>query len=213
LRAREGISGYCYGNGGHSCAHSYLLPAVRSELAAFFASGVARRVFDLGCGNGSVAAALSSEGYDACGVDPSTEGIAQARAAHPQLRLEAGSAYEDLVARFGRFPAVISLEVVEHVYAPRDYARTLFDLVEPGGMALVSTPYHGYLKNLALAVTGSMDKHFTALWDHGHIKFWSIPTLGQLLQEAGFETPRFLRVGRVPALAKSMIAVARKPAA
>ncbi|GGC23871.1 hypothetical protein GCM10011363_45530 [Marivita lacus] len=107
----------------------------------------------------------------------------------------------------------ISLEVVEHIYAPRDYARTLFDPVEPGGNAIVSTPYHGYLKNLAPALTGKMDRHFTAGWDHGHIKFWSIATLTQLLTEAGFEHIRFRRVGRVPQLAKSMIAIARKPAA
>ncbi len=100
--------------------------------------------------------------------------------------------------------------MVEHVYAPRDYARTVFDLLEPGGVAIISTPYHGYWKNLALAVTGRMDAHFTALWDHGHIKFWSITTLSELLREAGFVDVRFERVGRVPALAKSMIAVARR---
>jgi 2-polyprenyl-6-hydroxyphenyl methylase/3-demethylubiquinone-9 3-methyltransferase len=62
-----------------------------------------------------------------------------------------------------------------------------------------------------MAASGKMDAHFTALWDHGHIKFWSFKTLGALLHEAGFRGVRFLRVGRVPALAKSMIAVARKP--
>lgn len=56
-----------------------------------------------------------------------------------------------------------------------------------------------------------MDSHFTALWDHGHIKFWSIPTLTQLMRETGFTNIQFRRVGRVPALAKSMIAVAEKP--
>jgi SAM-dependent methyltransferase len=213
LQTRQGISGYHYADCGTSCAHPFLLPAVRRELAAFFASQVERRVFDLGCGNGSVSAILAAEGYELSGVDPSTEGIAQARSAHPHLRLEAGSAYDDLVARFGRFPAVISLEVIEHVYAPRDFARTLFDLVEPSGIAIVSTPYHGYWKNLALASTGRLDRHFTALWDHGHIKFWSVRTLGIVLREAGFEEPRFLRVGRLPALAKSMIAVARRPKA
>jgi 2-polyprenyl-6-hydroxyphenyl methylase/3-demethylubiquinone-9 3-methyltransferase len=156
---------------------------------------------------------LAEEGYEVAGVDPSTEGIAHAQAAYPHLRLDVGSAYDDLVACFGRFPAVISLEVIEHVYAPRDFVRILFDLAEPGGMALVSTPYHGYWKNLTLAVTGRLDNHFTALWDHGHIKFWSVRTLGQLLRESGFANLRFLRVGRVPALAKSMIAVARKPRA
>ena len=211
MTAAEQISGYRFATPDHSCAHPYLLPAVRSELAMFYQGVRDRRIFDLGCGNGSVAAALALEGYEPCGVDPSVEGIAQAQAAYPRLHLEIGSAYDDLVARHGRFPAVVSLEVVEHVYAPRAYARTLFDLVEPGGIALVSTPYHSYWKNLALAAAGRMDRHFTALWDHGHIKFWSMDTLGRLLREAGFEAVRFRRVGRLPPLAKSMIAVARKP--
>lgn len=207
------ITGYRYVDAETNHSHQYLIEPAFSALDAFFSNRGGRRVFDLGCGNGSVAALLSKNGYDVAGVDPSEEGIAQARATYPNLRLETGSAYEDLAKRFGRFPAVISLEVVEHVYAPRVYARRLYDLLEPGGLAILSTPYHGYWKNLALALTGKMDAHFTALWDHGHIKFWSKKTLGALLHEVGFEPPIFLRVGRVPAFAMSMIAVAKKPRA
>jgi len=207
------LSGYRYSDAATNCSHRILLSPALEALEEFFATHPCpRRVFDLGCGNGSVAALLVEHGYDAAGVDPSEQGIAQAQRAHPGLRLEIGSAYEDLVARFGRFPAVTSLEVVEHVYAPRAYARTLFDLLEPGGIAILSTPYHGYLKNLVLALSGKMDAHFTALWDHGHIKFWSIRSLGTLLRETGFEHLAFRRVGRIPPLAKSMIVVARKPA-
>lgn len=87
----------------------------------------------------------------------------------------------------------------------------MFDLTAPGGRAIVSTPYHGYLKNLAIALSGKFDRHFTALWDHGHIKFWSRHTLTMLLAEAGFNVVDFDRVGRIPALAKSMILVAQRP--
>ena len=83
-------------------------------------------------------------------------------------------------------------------------------LLEDGGTAIISTPFHGYWKNLVLALTGKMDHHFTALWDHGHIKFWSMKTLTRLLREAGFRSVRYERVGRVPALAKSMIAIATR---
>jgi len=55
-----------------------------------------------------------------------------------------------------------------------------------------------------------MDNHFTALWDHGHIKFWSFRTLRILLEEAGFKNISFHRVGRIPIIAKSMIAIGRK---
>jgi len=62
-----------------------------------------------------------------------------------------------------------------------------------------------------MALSGKMDAHFTALWDHGHIKFWSIRTLSILLEEVGFRDLQFERVGRIPPLAKSMIAVAQRP--
>jgi len=209
---RNEISGYRWASAALTPSHDYLLPALLREMAGLRANGsVGGRVFELGCGNGSVAGVLAQQGWDVTGVDPSSEGIAQANAQWPELKLFEGSAYDDLAARFGRFPVVTSLEVVEHVYFPRRYAATLFSLLEPGGTAIVSTPYHGYWKNLAMALTGKMDAHFTALWDHGHIKFWSLKTLGELLREAGFVDIRFERVGRIPALAKSMIAIARKP--
>lgn len=207
------ISGYRWSSAELTHSHGYLLPALLRELSALRVNesgGKGERVFELGCGNGSVASVLAQQGWDVTGVDPSSEGIAQANTKWPQLKLFEGSAYDDLATRFGRFPVVTSLEVVEHVYFPRQYAATLFSLLEPGGTAIVSTPYHGYWKNLAMALTGKMDAHFTALWDYGHIKFWSAKTLGELLREAGFKDIRFERVGRIPALAKSMIAIARK---
>lgn len=204
----RGLCGYRYSHGGTSPAHDYLLP---------MAFGIAERwaappgpLFDLGCGNGSVAARFAGRGYEVTGVDPSLDGIDQAHRNHPDLKIHEGSAYDDLASRYGRFPLVYSLEVVEHVYSPRAYASTLFDLVDPGGKAVVSTPYHGYLKNIALALSGRLDSHFTALWDHGHIKFWSVRTLEELLLEAGFSRVDFAFAGRVRPLAKSMIAIAHK---
>jgi 2-polyprenyl-3-methyl-5-hydroxy-6-metoxy-1,4-benzoquinol methylase len=206
------ITGYVYRDPNHSCAHSFLMPTVFDELDKLSKSikGGAR-LFDLGCGNGSVANALVQKGWDVTGVDPSIEGIQQANVAYPTLKLKNGSAYDDLAAQYGQFPVLLSLEVIEHVYAPRLYAKTAFDLLQPGGVAIISTPYHGYWKNLVMALTGKMDSHFTALWDHGHIKFWSMKTLSALLSEAGFVDIRFKRVGRIPVLAKSMIAIAKKP--
>jgi 2-polyprenyl-6-hydroxyphenyl methylase/3-demethylubiquinone-9 3-methyltransferase len=210
MKSTESIDGYRWKNASPTCAHNYLLPALEKLVSRLEQKGIELRAFDLGCGNGAIANWLASRGWEVVGVDASTEGIAQANKHYPELRLEQGSAYDDLAMRYGQFPLVLSLEVVEHVYAPRDYAKTLFALVQPGGHAIISTPYHGYLKNLALALTGKMDKHFTALWDHGHIKFWSIKTLKILLSEQGFMDISIHRVGRIPPLAKSMIAAISK---
>lgn len=207
---RKEISDYRWGNSELSGSHDYLLPTVLSLIGGLLDRTEGGRVFDLGCGNGSVANVFFSHGWDVTGVDPSNEGIEQASTHYPHLKLYEGSAYNDLSSQYGQFPVVTSLEVVEHVYYPRLYAATLFSLVEPGGTAIISTPYHGYWKNLVLALTGRMDSHFTVLWDNGHIKFWSIKTLKKLLIDAGFDYIRFERVGRVPTLAKSMIAIAKK---
>ncbi len=170
-----------------------------------------RAVFDLGCGVGAFADALYRRGFKVRAVDPSLAGIKIAREAYPGPLFDVGSTDDDLAAKFGTFDALTSLEVIEHVYAPRQFAKQAFGLLEPGGVACITTPYHGYWKNLSIAVLGSFDRHFTALWDHGHIKFWSFKTLNILLREAGFVDIRFLRVGRFPPLAKSMIAIAKRP--
>lgn len=200
---------YVHEGAGPAACHTYLLPAIIEELRRWVHDDP--RVFDLGCGSGYVAQRLTELGYVVKGVDSSISGIEHAREHYPHLDLRIGSAYEDLVSQFGRFHLVVSLEVVEHVFEPRRYASTLHHLLEPGGIALVSTPYHGYWKNLAIAATNSSDRHFAPLWDGGHIKFWSRKTLTQLLEGAGLDVLRFRRVGRIPVLAKSMIAVVRRP--
>lgn len=207
----EGHRGYLYETPDLTDAHAYLLPTVLDLIQSLLPGDGQGRIFELGCGNGSVAARLAGLGYGMTGIDYSDSAIAMARVHFPQLALEVGSVYDNLAARYGQFPLVLSLEVVEHLYFPRRFAETLFSLLQPGGHALVSTPYHGYWKNLALAVTGRMDDHFTALWDGGHIKFWSVATMTRLLREAGFEIQAVHRVGRIPLLAKSMIFQIRKP--
>ena len=168
------------------------------------------RIFEVGCGNGATSDMLSKLGYQVTAVDPSCSGIEHASSAYPHVSFHQGSAYDDLSSDYGTYPIVVSLEVVEHCFWPRKYAKCVYELLEPGGTAIISTPYHGYWKNLALALAGKFDHHWSPLWDGGHIKFWSEKTLSSLLAEVGFTSIEFVRVGRIPPLAMSMIAIARK---
>jgi 2-polyprenyl-3-methyl-5-hydroxy-6-metoxy-1,4-benzoquinol methylase len=171
-----------------------------------------RRVLDAGCGNGNLTARLAAQGFQMCGFDASNSGVEHARQAFPGIRFEVASAYEDLRARFrDPFDACIAVEVIEHLYDPRTFVRRLFDVIRPGGWMILTTPYHGYLKNLSLAATGKMDAHYTALWDGGHIKFWSRATLTRLVEESGLHVFHFEGAGRIPLLWKSMILTARRP--
>ena len=100
------------------------------------------------------------------------------------------------------FLTVISMEVIEHLYSPRTFAAFVRSILEAngGGRFILTTPYHGYLKNLSIALAGKADRHYSALWEGGHIKFWSRRTLAILLREAGFRNMAFTGAGRIPYL-------------
>lgn len=201
-------SEYLHNNSGLNPSHEYLPPIVKTILS----SAKPSRVIGIGCGNGSVASFLTDLGHEVIGVGESESSIAQAQANFPNIRFEQQSAYSDLGTAYGKFPALIALEIIEHLYSPRQFMETVTNILEPEGIVIISTPYHGYIKNLALALTGKFDAHFTALWEGGHIKLWSIRTLSTLIEDAVLIVDSIYRVGRVPPLAKSMILVARKPA-
>jgi 2-polyprenyl-6-hydroxyphenyl methylase/3-demethylubiquinone-9 3-methyltransferase len=174
----------------------------------------ARRVVDIGAGNGAMAGRLAAAGLDLTGVEPDAGGVAAARAAWPDIVFEQAGVADDpapIVERAGGpFDAAVCTEVVEHLYAPARLPRFAAGLLREGGHLIVTTPYHGYLKNLLLALAGCWDRHHTALWEGGHIKFWSQATLSALLEDNGFAVVRFRGAGRLPWVWKSMLLSARK---
>lgn len=170
-----------------------------------------KSICDLGCGNGHIAGRLASLGYEVTGIDASRSGIRIAQQTYPQVKFVESVINAELTG-FENFDLVISSDVIEHLYRPSDLLEATHALLKPGGHLLLGTPYHGYLKNLALAVTGRMDSHFSALHDGGHIKFFSVRTLSQLLTTHSFEALNFTYYGRAPWLWKNMICHARKPA-
>jgi 2-polyprenyl-3-methyl-5-hydroxy-6-metoxy-1,4-benzoquinol methylase len=189
-------------------AHSYLVPPTIKVLRELSA----RTVLDLGCGNGSFSAVLQSQGYGVVGCDVSESGIAFARQAHPAIDFFVHDISRPIPSRYaGPYDAVVALEVVEHLMLPRQLVTGAYRALRPGGVLILSTPYHGYWKNMALALTNCFDDHWHPLRDFGHVKFFSRKTLSQLAREAGFSIKDFIRVGRVPVFACSMIVVAVKP--
>jgi 2-polyprenyl-3-methyl-5-hydroxy-6-metoxy-1,4-benzoquinol methylase len=186
----------------------YLWQPVLAELDGLAAGS---RVLDAGCGNGTFGRQLAQRGFDVCGFDLSADGIKNARTLDTGGRFEVASAYDNLLELFGGpFDAVVSMEVVEHLYDPQTFARRLHEALKPGGRLVISAPHHGWLKNCVVAVGGLHDKHFNPLVVGGHIKFWSRKTLSKLLNDAGFEVERFRGAGRYPYLWKSLILTARK---
>jgi 2-polyprenyl-3-methyl-5-hydroxy-6-metoxy-1,4-benzoquinol methylase len=189
----------------------HTLPVIKAALSSLHA----HRVLDLGSGNGSVCAELRKLGLDVVGVEYDTNGVAIARSNHPAIPFYQYGVQDEPAALLSQeggrlFDAVVSTEVIEHLFAPHLLPQFARALLKESGTLIVSTPYHGYLKNLALSIFNGWDVHHHPLRTGGHIKFFSRAALAQLLAESGFRVLEFHGTGRFPYLWKSMIMIAQK---
>lgn len=176
-----------------------------------------KSICDLGCGNGYIANRLATFGYDVFGIDASQSGVEIARS-QIEVHEHRGTFVQSPIDRqtrsrtgFPQVDLVISSDVIEHLYRPADLLEAAQELLKPNGQIVITTPYHGYWKNLALSLSGRMDSHFSALHDGGHIKFFSVKTLSELVTRYSFANLSFSFYGRAPWLWKNMICKAERP--
>lgn len=198
---------YSFPNADLSHAHQYLLPALLPML------NQEHKILDLGCGNGALGIQLIKLGFDVYGIDASVEGIAIAKKTFPDRFFIQDLASGKLPAELANtsFNTIISTEVIEHLYDPKAFIQFCKKVLSKTnkGELIISTPYHGYFKNLLLALFNKWDTHLDPLWNGGHIKFWSRKTLNNLLLSKGFDILKFQGCGRFPYLWKSMLIKAR----
>lgn len=190
---------------------THVFDYIQIPLLAMLDKKVNTCILDLGCGNGYLANYLLSEGYNVYGTDASAEGIAIAKNTNPDRffiqDLSTGKLPDELQRL--QFDTIISTEVIEHLYNPTAFIEFCKTCLAAGGEIIISTPYHGYLKNLLLSLFNKWDTHANPMWLGGHIKLWSANTLSRLLTDAGFEVVTFKGCGRIPYLWKSMLIKAR----
>lgn len=111
--------------------HDHLIDVV---LPALQIKG--RRILDVGAGAGALAARLASQGFDVTGVEREVERFG---ADTPIIRADLDDpSWSDHVP--GRFSLILAVEVIEHVENPIQFLRALSRLLDPKGLAVVTTP-------------------------------------------------------------------------
>lgn len=174
----------------------------------------AHRVLELGCGDGWFSAALDRCGFVVTGLDRDESELRVAQQHYPHLRFHQGDAQQPLgLGLVGSFDAVVAVDLVDHVPQPRQLVATALSALKPGGLLVLTSNFHGYSKNLALALTGRLDSRWNPLTEHGRLKFFSRSTLLSLLDEFELRDIHFETAGRIPMFARAMLVSGRVPIA
>jgi ubiquinone/menaquinone biosynthesis C-methylase UbiE len=166
-----------------------------------------RGVLDLGCGEGQLTAALADAGFEATGADVAEEPLRRAAEQHPGLDLRLLPAAGEWPLPDASFDAVWAGETIEHVADTAGWLSEVRRVLRSGGLLLLSTPAHGRLRMLALALSARrLDRHFDPRSDHLH--FYTRRSLTLLLADFGFEQIEVRGAGGIPGARRTLLASA-----
>jgi 2-polyprenyl-6-hydroxyphenyl methylase/3-demethylubiquinone-9 3-methyltransferase len=143
-----------------------------------------RKALDIGCGDGYFTGQLKKAGCEPTGLDFSLVGLSTA------ARLGGGASFveHDLTKPLPFADSSLDIawcsEVLEHLFSPLYVMQQVRRILRPGGLFLVTVPYHGLLKNLAIAMF-AFEKHYDP--EYPHLRFFTAKSLTGLLTKAGFK--------------------------
>lgn len=145
---------------------------------------------DIGCGGGLLSEPMARLGAEVTGIDAAARNIpvAAAHARQSGLAIDYRHTTAEAVAAEGaRFDVVLALEVIEHVTDPAGFLSTCRDLLNPGGLIVLST----LNRNPKSFVMGIVGAEYVMRWlpkgTHEWRRFITPDELFTLLSGAGLD--------------------------
>jgi 2-polyprenyl-3-methyl-5-hydroxy-6-metoxy-1,4-benzoquinol methylase len=167
------------------------------------------RVLDVGCGEGQLTAAIADAGHQVLGVDVAEEPLRRARSRHAGLELRCVEPSGEWPLADASFDVVWSGETIEHVADTARWLSELRRVLRSGGSLILSTPAHGPLTRLGLALSRRrFERHFDPRADH--LRFYTRRTLSRLLEDFGYEQVEVSEAGGMPGARRELLASAER---
>lgn len=164
-------------------------------------------VLDMGCGGGKFTSWMLQAGYTAQGMDISSNALRMAKCNNPDVSFELLAPDGSIPASDDKFSAVWCTEVIEHILDVHIFLSEIRRVLKPGGILILTTPYHGFLKNL-LIVLLKFDRHFNP--EYSHIRYFDKKGLSRCLNRAGLSPCNWSGIGRFYLFWRTWFVVARK---
>jgi len=145
-------------------------------------------------------------GYTAQGMDISSNALEMAKRNNPDVTFELLASDGSIPAPDGTFAAVWCTEVIEHILDVHVFLSEIRRVLKTGGILILTTPYHGFLKNL-LIVLFKFDLHFNPEYT---ISGTLTRKVYRCLNKAGLMPFSWSGLGRFYLLWRTWFVVARK---
>lgn len=148
------------------------------------------RCLDIGCWTGNLGKFLMEEkGCIVDGVDVVTEVLEEARRngynATFQMNLNGETLDSSVIS--GKYDVIIFADVLEHLVHPVNVLRFFSQFLAPEGRMIISLPNVAFFMNRARLLFGSWEYKDFGTLDKTHLKFYTLESSQELIQQAGLE--------------------------
>jgi len=159
--------------------------AVNAPILMRIAAG-ARRVLDIGCGDGSLGRAIKARRpTEVVGVTHSAEEAASARRILDEV-VSADLESTDL-AHLGTFDCIVCSHVLEHLREPGRLLARLRENLAADGIVLIALPNTLHYRQRLAFLAGRFRYTDGGLMDRTHYRFFDWDTARGLVREAGLQ--------------------------
>lgn len=153
------------------------------------------RVLDVGCASGYLMAHLAaSKGCQPVGIESDPEYAARAVAVTglPIVHSDALSALRSIE---GPFDHIVFADVLEHIADPAPVLRAAVSALAADGTILISLPNIAFVKSRVRIAMGIWRYEDSGIFDRTHLRFFTVESGRQFVQEAGYRIQREVFVG------------------
>ncbi len=135
-----------------------------------------KMLLDIGAASGIFVKLAIEKGYNATGIEPSTQLVNEANEKFG-VKIIKGT-IEDFEAR-EQYDIVTLLDLIEHVNDPESFLKKVSPLIKKGGVLVIVTPD---INSIATRLLGNRWWHYRT----AHINFFNINSITYLLEKFGF---------------------------
>ena len=166
-------------------------------------------ILDFGCGPGLIISAMKEINPEAkyIGIDVSEKAVAKAKKRHAKDKFYVVADGDKFPLKAGSVDFILTTDVIEHVYNTKKVFKEFRRVLKPGGKILMTTPYHGLIKNLVIVLL-AFEKIFNPTGPH--IRFYTKKGLFELFEEHRFKVEDHGYFGRFYPLSRGIFVLAKK---